>query len=148
MDVDSALLELGQQNMVLSAIITFVDYDIQYVLHLSTNVTYLKLKKQHRIQSTPKFFDSNRDGLTCSIITMFLCNNICFVFIAGIIIFLEFHCVVFFFITFDLCVKQVKKDNMVPDLLILPPSTDLHNHPLVTNGSVFMQVREFVQVWY
>ena len=30
---------------------------------------------------------------------------------------------------------------MVPDLLILPPSTDLHNHPLVTNGSVFMQVR-------
>jgi len=72
MDVDSALLELGQQNMVLSAIFTFVDYDIQYVLHLSTNVTYLKLKKQHRIQSTPKFFDSNRDGLTCSTITMFL----------------------------------------------------------------------------
>ena len=71
----------------------------------------------------------------------FLCNNICFVFIAGIILFLEFHCVVFFFITYDLCVKQVKKDNMVPDLLILPPSTDLHNHPLVTNGSVFMQVR-------
>ena len=95
----------------------------------------LNLKKQHRIQSTPKFFDSNRDGLTC------LCNNICFVFIAGIILFLEFHCVVFFFITYDLCVKQVKKDNMVPDLLILPPSTDLHNHPLVTNGSVFMQVR-------
>lgn len=35
--------------------------------------------------------------------------------------------------------NMVKKDNMVPDLLILPPSTDLHNHPLVTNGSVFMQ---------
>ncbi|XP_023920495.1 25S rRNA (cytosine-C(5))-methyltransferase NSUN5 isoform X2 [Quercus suber] len=35
--------------------------------------------------------------------------------------------------------NMVKKDNMVPDLLILPPSTDLHNHPLVMNGSVFMQ---------
>ncbi|KAF3947041.1 hypothetical protein CMV_026771 [Castanea mollissima] len=35
--------------------------------------------------------------------------------------------------------NMVEKDNMVPDLLILPPSTDLHNHPLVTNGSVFMQ---------
>ena len=30
---------------------------------------------------------------------------------------------------------------MIPDLLVLPPATDLHNHPLVTNGSVFMQVR-------
>ena len=30
---------------------------------------------------------------------------------------------------------------MVPDLLILPPGTDLHKHPLVMNGSVFMQVR-------
>lgn len=34
---------------------------------------------------------------------------------------------------------KVHKDDMVPDLLILPPGTDLHNHPLVTNGSVFMQ---------
>lgn len=25
-------------------------------------------------------------------------------------------------------------------LLILPPGADLHNHPLVKNGSVFMQV--------
>jgi len=25
--------------------------------------------------------------------------------------------------------------------LILPPGADLHNHPLVMNGSVFMQVR-------
>lgn len=30
---------------------------------------------------------------------------------------------------------------MVPDLLILPPGTDLHDHPLVKNGSVLLQVR-------
>lgn len=29
---------------------------------------------------------------------------------------------------------------MVPDLLILPPGVDLHDHPLVTSGSVFLQV--------
>ncbi|XP_057985813.1 25S rRNA (cytosine-C(5))-methyltransferase NSUN5 isoform X2 [Hevea brasiliensis] len=34
----------------------------------------------------------------------------------------------------------VRKDDIVPDLLILPPHTDLHNHPLVLNGSVFLQV--------
>ncbi|GAV59712.1 Nol1_Nop2_Fmu domain-containing protein [Cephalotus follicularis] len=34
---------------------------------------------------------------------------------------------------------MVQKDDMVPDLLILPPGCDLHNHPLVINGSVFMQ---------
>ncbi|XP_059453103.1 25S rRNA (cytosine-C(5))-methyltransferase NSUN5 [Corylus avellana] len=34
---------------------------------------------------------------------------------------------------------MVQKDNLVPDLLILPPGADLHNHPLVMNGSVFMQ---------
>ncbi|KAJ0091157.1 hypothetical protein Patl1_13825 [Pistacia atlantica] len=34
---------------------------------------------------------------------------------------------------------MVRKDDMVPDLLILPPGSDLHNHPLVVNGSVFMQ---------
>ncbi|PWA33877.1 hypothetical protein CTI12_AA624440 [Artemisia annua] len=28
----------------------------------------------------------------------------------------------------------VKKDDMIPDLLVLPPGTDLHNHPLVING--------------
>ncbi|CAA6666197.1 unnamed protein product [Spirodela intermedia] len=33
----------------------------------------------------------------------------------------------------------VKKDDMVPDLLVLPPGTDLHDHPLVKNGSVFLQ---------
>ncbi|XP_044464424.1 25S rRNA (cytosine-C(5))-methyltransferase NSUN5 isoform X1 [Mangifera indica] len=34
---------------------------------------------------------------------------------------------------------MVRKDDMVPDLLILPPGSDLHNHPLVVNGGVFMQ---------
>ncbi|XP_021744113.1 probable 28S rRNA (cytosine-C(5))-methyltransferase [Chenopodium quinoa] len=33
----------------------------------------------------------------------------------------------------------VKKDDLVPDLLILPPGVDLHDHPLVTSGSVFLQ---------
>lgn len=36
--------------------------------------------------------------------------------------------------------NQVKKDDVIPDLLILQPRTDLHNHPLVMNGSVFLQV--------
>ncbi|CAI9299963.1 unnamed protein product [Lactuca saligna] len=35
--------------------------------------------------------------------------------------------------------NMVEKDDMIPDLLVLPLTTDLHNHPLVTNGSVFMQ---------
>ncbi|KAL7618106.1 hypothetical protein Lser_V15G00650 [Lactuca serriola] len=35
--------------------------------------------------------------------------------------------------------NMVEKDDMIPDLLVLPPAIDLHNHPLVTNGSVFMQ---------
>ncbi|XP_056176901.1 25S rRNA (cytosine-C(5))-methyltransferase NSUN5-like isoform X1 [Syzygium oleosum] len=34
---------------------------------------------------------------------------------------------------------KVQKDNLLPDLLILPAGTDLHDHPLVLNGSVFMQ---------
>ncbi|KAL0311844.1 UNVERIFIED_CONTAM: 25S rRNA (cytosine-C(5))-methyltransferase NSUN5 [Sesamum radiatum] len=33
----------------------------------------------------------------------------------------------------------VQKDDIVPDLLILPPGADLHNHPLVMNGSIFLQ---------
>lgn len=28
----------------------------------------------------------------------------------------------------------------MPDLLVLPPRTDLHNHPLVVSGSIFLQV--------
>ncbi|KAF8369461.1 hypothetical protein HHK36_032521 [Tetracentron sinense] len=35
--------------------------------------------------------------------------------------------------------NTVKRDDMVPDLLMLPPGTDLHDHPLVKNGSVFLQ---------
>ncbi|GMG99143.1 hypothetical protein Nepgr_000983 [Nepenthes gracilis] len=34
---------------------------------------------------------------------------------------------------------MVQKDNMVPDLLILPSGIDLHDHPLVANGSAFLQ---------
>ncbi|KAI4316491.1 hypothetical protein L6164_024471 [Bauhinia variegata] len=34
---------------------------------------------------------------------------------------------------------SVEKDNLLPDLLILPPGTDLHDHPLVKNGSIFLQ---------
>ncbi|KAK2644950.1 hypothetical protein Ddye_020145 [Dipteronia dyeriana] len=33
----------------------------------------------------------------------------------------------------------VQKDDMAPDLLILPPGCDLHAHSLVKNGSVFLQ---------
>ncbi|XP_038898177.1 28S rRNA (cytosine-C(5))-methyltransferase-like isoform X1 [Benincasa hispida] len=33
----------------------------------------------------------------------------------------------------------VQKDDMVPDLLVLPPGSDLHDHPLVADGSIFMQ---------
>ncbi|EYU20321.1 hypothetical protein ABFS82_01G010100 [Erythranthe guttata] len=36
---------------------------------------------------------------------------------------------------------SVQEDDMVPDLLILPPGADLHNHPLVKNGSIFLQGR-------
>ncbi|KAK2980111.1 hypothetical protein RJ640_019534 [Escallonia rubra] len=35
--------------------------------------------------------------------------------------------------------NKVHMDDMVPDVLVLPPGTDLHNHPLVTNGSIFLQ---------
>ncbi|KAA8546227.1 hypothetical protein F0562_003034 [Nyssa sinensis] len=35
--------------------------------------------------------------------------------------------------------NEVYKDGMISGLLILPPGTDLHDHPLVLNGSVFMQ---------
>ncbi|CAJ1973564.1 unnamed protein product [Sphenostylis stenocarpa] len=34
---------------------------------------------------------------------------------------------------------SVQKDNLLPELLILPPGTDLHDHPLVKDGSIFMQ---------
>ncbi|CAK7352862.1 unnamed protein product [Dovyalis caffra] len=38
---------------------------------------------------------------------------------------------------------KVQKDDMIRDLLVLPPHTDLHNHPLVLNGSVFVQHVKF-----
>ncbi|GAA0153602.1 RNA methyltransferase [Lithospermum erythrorhizon] len=34
---------------------------------------------------------------------------------------------------------EVRKDDVVPDLFILPPGTDLHKHPYVINGSLIMQ---------
>ncbi|OIV97697.1 hypothetical protein TanjilG_12454 [Lupinus angustifolius] len=34
---------------------------------------------------------------------------------------------------------SVQKDDLLSDLLILPPGTDLHDHPLVKNGSIFLQ---------
>eukprot|EP00268_Persea_americana_P003858 TRINITY_DN11179_c0_g1_i9.p1 TRINITY_DN11179_c0_g1~~TRINITY_DN11179_c0_g1_i9.p1 ORF type:complete len:502 (+),score=104.16 TRINITY_DN11179_c0_g1_i9:171-1676(+) len=36
-------------------------------------------------------------------------------------------------------VCKVTKDDVVPDLLVLPSGTDLHDHPLVINGDVLMQ---------
>ncbi|KAK6912844.1 SAM-dependent methyltransferase RsmB/NOP2-type [Dillenia turbinata] len=33
----------------------------------------------------------------------------------------------------------VQKDDLLPGLLVLPPGIDMHNHPLVTSGSVFLQ---------
>ncbi|RLN07820.1 putative 28S rRNA (cytosine-C(5))-methyltransferase [Panicum miliaceum] len=36
-------------------------------------------------------------------------------------------------------IHMAAKDDMVPDMLVLPPGTDLHSHPLVTNGKVFLQ---------
>uniref|UniRef100_A0A0E0IY85 SAM-dependent MTase RsmB/NOP-type domain-containing protein n=1 Tax=Oryza nivara TaxID=4536 RepID=A0A0E0IY85_ORYNI len=36
-------------------------------------------------------------------------------------------------------IHKVDKDELVPDLLVLPPGTDLHNHHLVSEGKVFLQ---------
>ena len=35
--------------------------------------------------------------------------------------------------------EQVAQDPHVPDLLVLPPGTDLHAHPLVTSGGLVLQ---------
>ncbi|XP_008793270.2 28S rRNA (cytosine-C(5))-methyltransferase isoform X1 [Phoenix dactylifera] len=35
--------------------------------------------------------------------------------------------------------NKVAKDDMVPDMLVLPSGVDLHDHPLVKNGSMFLQ---------
>ncbi|KAJ0031998.1 hypothetical protein Pint_13728 [Pistacia integerrima] len=42
---------------------------------------------------------------------------------------------------------MVRKDDMVPDLLILPPGSDLHNHPLVVNGMIVCFHRERQVHW-
>ncbi|CAH8382063.1 unnamed protein product [Eruca vesicaria subsp. sativa] len=34
---------------------------------------------------------------------------------------------------------KVEKDETVPDLLVMPPGSDLHAHPLVMNGRLFLQ---------
>ncbi|XP_013618138.1 PREDICTED: probable 28S rRNA (cytosine-C(5))-methyltransferase [Brassica oleracea var. oleracea] len=34
---------------------------------------------------------------------------------------------------------KVQKDDTVPDLLVMPPGSDLHAHPLVMNGRIFLQ---------
>ncbi|VFQ87622.1 unnamed protein product [Cuscuta campestris] len=34
---------------------------------------------------------------------------------------------------------KVVKDDMIPDLLVCPPGTDLHDHPFVKTGIVFLQ---------
>ncbi|XP_052170398.1 25S rRNA (cytosine-C(5))-methyltransferase NSUN5 isoform X3 [Diospyros lotus] len=44
-----------------------------------------------------------------------------------------------YIITYDILLGQVHRDDVVPDLLVLPPAVDLHSHPLVVNGSVFLQ---------
>ncbi|XP_078176807.1 S-adenosyl-L-methionine-dependent methyltransferases superfamily protein isoform X1 [Carex rostrata] len=36
-------------------------------------------------------------------------------------------------------ITKVDHDEMVPDLLVLPPGVDLHDHPLVLDGSVVLQ---------
>ena len=35
---------------------------------------------------------------------------------------------------------QVQVDDLLPDVLLFPPSTDLHDHPLVLEGSLVLQV--------
>lgn len=34
---------------------------------------------------------------------------------------------------------EVKRDDLIPDLLVLPAGTDLHSHPLVLSGNIFLQ---------
>lgn len=35
---------------------------------------------------------------------------------------------------------SVEVDELLPDLLVFPPGTDLHDHPLVTEGVLVLQV--------
>lgn len=34
---------------------------------------------------------------------------------------------------------SIEVDSLLPDLLLLPPGTDMHDHPLVANGSLILQ---------
>lgn len=36
--------------------------------------------------------------------------------------------------------KPVEVDPLLPDVLVFPPRADLHDHPLVQNGSLILQV--------
>ena len=37
--------------------------------------------------------------------------------------------------------QEAQVDQMLPDVLLFPAGSDLHDHPLVTNGSLVLQVR-------
>ncbi len=37
--------------------------------------------------------------------------------------------------------KQVTVDELLPDVLLFPPGTDLHDHPLVTSSRLVLQAR-------
>lgn len=37
--------------------------------------------------------------------------------------------------------QQAEVDQLLPDLLLFPAGSDLHDHPLVANGSLILQVR-------
>ncbi|TQD75086.1 hypothetical protein C1H46_039360 [Malus baccata] len=39
---------------------------------------------------------------------------------------------------------KVQKDDLVPDLLVLPPGSDLRDHPLIMDGSIVMQASSVV----
>ena len=39
--------------------------------------------------------------------------------------------------------QQAEVDQLLPDLLLFPAGSDLHDHPLVANGSLVLQVRLF-----
>lgn len=36
--------------------------------------------------------------------------------------------------------QQAEVDQLLPDLLLFPAGSDLHDHPLVANGSLVLQV--------
>lgn len=42
---------------------------------------------------------------------------------------------------YELQGQQAQVDQMLPDVLLFPAGSDLHDHPLVTNGSLVLQAR-------